>query len=349
MRKKINLTGKKLSMLFFLALSFFTIRAQVIDTGDKVGIGVNPPLEKLHVNGSVRGNGPGGQLTVNTGNGILYLGPRNTGWAHIETDRPKFYFSMPVTVNGGLSSYSTNDLFLQTADVTRLTILNSNGKVGIGLTLPEGKLHVKGCAYFGNENENSSHRIAIGGSGGNYGSVGYGYKYTTTSFDHTYSVADYASQLAFDVGGFTFRTAPSGSAGSLVPFTDVMKILQNGNVGIGTSSIDYKLTVNGKIKAEEVKVVVDVPSDFVFESDYTLRSLEEVEKFISENKHLPNVPSAKEIKENGWEVGEMSNKLLEKVEELTLYLIELKKENEKMKQENNELKVRIEKLEKDSK
>jgi hypothetical protein len=111
-----------------------------------------------------------------------------------------------------------------------------------------------------------------------------------------------------------------------------------GNVGIGTTSPDQKLTVNGIVKAEEVQVVVDVPADYVFLPDYSLMPLDEVENYIQQNKHLPNVPSAEELKEKGWRLGEMNNKLLEKVEELTLYLIELKKENE-------ELKTRIEKLE----
>jgi hypothetical protein len=116
-------------------------------------------------------------------------------------------------------------------------------------------------------------------------------------------------------------------------------MISNGNVGIGTWTADYKLTVNGKIKAEEVQVVVDVPADYVFEENYQLKPLEEDEKFVKENKHLPGVPDAQTLINNGWQVGEMNNKLLEKVEELTLYMIELKKENEKLKE-------RLEKLEK---
>lgn len=105
----------------------------------------------------------------------------------------------------------------------------------------------------------------------------------------------------------------------------------NGNIGIGTVNPDFKLTVNGNIKCEEMLVVVDVPADYVFDLDYKLMPLSEVGKYIKENKHLPNVPSAEEIKQNGWQVGEMNNKLLEKVEELTLYLLQLKDENEALK------------------
>jgi hypothetical protein len=101
-----------------------------------------------------------------------------------------------------------------------------------------------------------------------------------------------------------------------------MTILRDGRVGIGTASPDQHLTVNGKIKAEEVQVVVDVPADYVFDEGYELKPLEEIEQFIRENKHLPGVPNAEALKANGWQVGEMNNKLLEKVEELMLYIIE---------------------------
>jgi hypothetical protein len=104
-----------------------------------------------------------------------------------------------------------------------------------------------------------------------------------------------------------------------------------GNVGIGTSNPDFALTVNGKIKAEEVRVVVDVPADYVFEKDYKRMPLVELEKYVLENKHLPGVPNAETIKQDGWNVGEMNNKVLEKVEELTLYVIELKKMNDELR------------------
>jgi hypothetical protein len=114
--------------------------------------------------------------------------------------------------------------------------------------------------------------------------------------------------------------------------SEAMRVNYDKNVGIGTTSPDSKLTVKGKIHAEEVKVDLAVPADYVFEKyylgesslkpDYILLTLSEVEKFIEVNHHLPNVPSAKEIKEKGLQLGGMSNLLLQKVEELTLYIIE---------------------------
>ncbi|WP_421762900.1 hypothetical protein [Ekhidna sp.] len=99
-----------------------------------------------------------------------------------------------------------------------------------------------------------------------------------------------------------------------------------GNVGIGTTSIPsgYKLAVDGKAIMEEVKVELsDTWPDYVFEPDYDLRSLEETAAYIKSNKHLPEVPSAKEMEVNGIQLGEMNMLLLKKIEELTLYQIEM--------------------------
>jgi hypothetical protein len=96
----------------------------------------------------------------------------------------------------------------------------------------------------------------------------------------------------------------------------------NGNVTIGTPAPsgtqgDYKLNVWGRARANEV-VVNTTDADFVFADNYRLRPLGEVEQFITANDHLPEIPSAKEMQENGMAVGELQTKLLQKVEELTL-------------------------------
>jgi hypothetical protein len=101
------------------------------------------------------------------------------------------------------------------------------------------------------------------------------------------------------------------------------------NLGIGVKNPTEKLTVDGKVKCEEI-VVENVSADFVFNDDYKLRSLDEVEAFIKENGHLPDVAPASETSK-GINVGEFNTLLLQKIEELTLYMIELKKENEELR------------------
>ncbi len=104
------------------------------------------------------------------------------------------------------------------------------------------------------------------------------------------------------------------------------------NVGIGTATPDAKLTVNGTIHAKEVLIDLNGPlADYVFEPDYVLPSLSKVKQYIQENKHLPDIPSATQVEQEGMSVGEMQNLLLQKIEELTLYTIELKEEIERLK------------------
>ena len=104
----------------------------------------------------------------------------------------------------------------------------------------------------------------------------------------------------------------------------------------------HKLMVNGGILCEKVKVIGDVPnSDHVFEKDYELKSLTDLKEFVESNKHLPEIPSAKEFQENGYSIGEMDDLLLRKVEELTLYLLQLKEEIDTLKTENSILKKNV--------
>lgn len=100
-----------------------------------------------------------------------------------------------------------------------------------------------------------------------------------------------------------------------------------------STNLSYRLAVDGTIKAREV-VVENNWSDFVFADDYNLRSLEEVEAFIKAHKHLPDIPSEKEVQGNGVSLGDTQAKLLQKIEELTLYVIQQKKELDALKADN---------------
>ena len=128
---------------------------------------------------------------------------------------------------------------------------------------------------------------------------------------------------------------------------NVTMVSGGGNVGIGLLDPGAnKLAVNGNIKAREVKVTLAGWSDFVFEDDYDLPTLEEVEKYIKTHRHLPEIPSAKEVEENGVELGKMDSKLLQKIEELTLYMIDLNEEIKNLKNENIKLNEKIKNLNK---
>ena len=97
-----------------------------------------------------------------------------------------------------------------------------------------------------------------------------------------------------------------------------------GDVGVGTVVVPsgYKMAIDGKLITEEVKVQLSGNwPDYVFKKDYRLHTLEEIQKHIEEKGHLPNIPSAEEVKANGIELGEMNRLLLEKIEELTLYIL----------------------------
>ncbi len=116
-----------------------------------------------------------------------------------------------------------------------------------------------------------------------------------------------------------FRISPAGDAYFLE------------NVGIGTTTPKEKLAVNGNIRAKEIKVEMANWPDYVFAPEYQNTSLAELEKFIKMNKHLPDMPTAKEVEEHGVSLGEMNKVLLKKVEELTLHLIEKDKDIQLLK------------------
>lgn len=121
----------------------------------------------------------------------------------------------------------------------------------------------------------------------------------------------------------------------------VMSLTQSQRVGIGARNPDEKLTVKGKIHSEEVIVDLSVPGpDYVFEEDYDLTFLKELEAYISKNGHLSGIPSAKEMEANGVTLGEMNVLLLKKIEELTLHTIKHEKAKEKLETTiNNQQKI----------
>jgi len=137
------------------------------------------------------------------------------------------------------------------------------------------------------------------------------------------------------------------SGGTTTPLflvnTDGSTSIGNDGSGNNTVPAGYQLAVYGKIIAKEVVVKLLPWPDYVFTKNYKLKNLLDLENYINENHHLPNIPAAKDVEVSGVQLGDMVGKQMEKIEELTLYMIEMKKEIEKLKQENKELKVLINK------
>jgi hypothetical protein len=183
------------------------------------------------------------------------------------------------------------------------------GRVGIATSNPLYKLHVEGNGYFQKD-------LMIGNS------------------DHNAKLI--VSSLKASNGN-QFVIADGNGELSLMP--DAIMSYQSNKVGIGCDPIEtskYRLFVKSGIETEEVLIKLQGEwSDYVFDSKYKLRTLSEVEKYITLNKHLPDIPSASQVRENGIQVGEMNALLLQKIEELTLYIIEQQKQIDLLKEQIN--------------
>jgi hypothetical protein len=195
------------------------------------------------------------------------------------------------------------------------------GNVGIGTATPDAKLNVVGNINIDNIDWATDNELRIREGGSN--SYGAFFKY---GLNDLLAIGTRNADLDF--------TAIQISRGSL-------NTVFNGNVGIGVVNPINKLAVNGTIHCKEVKVDMTGWPDFVFKKEYNLPTLEQVEKHIAEKGHLENIPSEEEVLKNGINLGEINAKLLQKIEELTLYMIEMKKENENIKKENAEMKKDI--------
>lgn len=168
----------------------------------------------------------------------------------------------------------------------------------------------------------------------NVGSIGRLTVKTTNNADGISHIGDGGNILKTRMGG------TSAGIGTFSPtnmrifsggFSRILISEATGNVGIGTDNPTYKLSVLGNIRCTEA-VVETGWADYVFEKNYQLPLLSDVEKFILQNKHLPNIPSAAEIEKNGLHLGDTQKRMMEKIEELTLYVIELNKKIEKLQQ-----------------
>ncbi|MCG8323641.1 MAG: hypothetical protein MI921_29375 [Cytophagales bacterium] len=263
-----------------------------IEDSNNSNVGVADPLEKIHMVGNLKLDGHAGVI-FNTPNATS--DPYNF-IAFSREDEKKWLIDH--------GTVQTNNLrFLRFSCDQFKTFLNLdydnfefeilNTKVGIGTSSSAFQIHMKG---------------PIGGS-----ALGMGRNGKLWRFD-----------LDFTEAGKLYISHTNKS--------NVLVLSRYGNIGVGTANPDAKLTVAGKIHSREVKVTVNAGADHVFKDDYPLTGLEKLEDFINENHHLPEIAPAKEMVENGLEVGEFQIKLLQKIEELTLYIINQQKEIKALKE-----------------
>jgi len=253
-------------------------------------------------------NNTGGNVGIGTSTPTTKLtiltGTNTSGWTHIGQDEG----GEPVIVGEGIGGVSAA-IGTTTNHALRFTT-NNTGKLSI---------------YPGGE-------VVVGSNA--TGAFG---KFTVETLNNSYGISHLGE------GGNVLVTRMGGTSAGIGTFSPThMRIFCNsisqifiaaatGNVGIGTENFGaYKLEVNGSVRSKEI-VVETGWADYVFDEKYRLPSLGEVEKFIKQNKHLPSIPSAKEIEEKGLNLGDVQRKMMEKIEELTLYIIQQQKEIEALK------------------
>jgi hypothetical protein len=222
-----------------------------------------------------------------------------------------------------------NQLNVQSANITGTTILN--GSVGIGISVPQSKLHVAGDVCI---NEGMA-KLSLGNASGSNLSYGTAYiGFNAIRNNGSWALAGDEGNSGGSViwgtvdGSILFASIPSTTGGVNQTLTDAQ--IKN--------NIKLYLSPTGKLRAKEISVSLANWPDFVFEKDYPLPSLSVVEQYIAENQRLPNVPSAAEIEADGVNLGEMNAILLQKIEEFTLYILQQNKQISNLQEQINELK-----------
>ncbi|UII75898.1 hypothetical protein LV716_16785 [Flagellimonas sp. HMM57] len=319
---------KKATLLVTVLIQFglnaqWTDNGTSITTNDNVGIGIDNPNAPLEAQDEIRVRLATISITKNVV-GIVPLGYSSPTGAMNWSLRGVYQYSNGVDNNtdGGdldiIKSLDRNTILATKTDGTPL------GNVGVGITNPNASLEVQDeiqVRLATNFITKNVARIIPLGYSGPTGAMNWSLR----------GVYQYSNGVTTNTDGGDLDIIKSLDRNTILATkTDGTSL---GNVGIGTINPDAKLAVNGNIHTKEVKVDLVGWPDYVFEKEYNLPTLEEVEAHITEKGHLQDIPSAKEVEENGIKLGEMNAKLLQKIEELMLYTIQQQKEIEELKQE----------------
>ncbi len=267
-----------------------------------IGIGTNSPTEKL---------------TINATNPAISLLNEGSAKGFLQSSGNHMRF-------GTYNSNASGNLYLTTLGVDRMAI-TPDGNFGVGILNPVGKFQITG----GVNASLNTHGFMMLGTVGSANLV----------FDNNEIQArtngNASNLLLQNNGGNVFIGDASNFNSAHRLGVDGHTVI-TGNLRVGSvpNPSGYRLAVEGKIICSEVMVrLVNNWPDYVFGKNYKLRSINEVENYIKKNNHLPGIPSAKTIEESGMSVGEMQRLQMEKIEELTLYIIELKKEIDNLKKQ----------------
>ena len=265
----------------------------------------------------------GGNVGINYLTPLAKLFVRKTS----NTSSPEGSIAAFGTQYGSYFHYgATEDTYIRGGKDGSKVIINDGtlGNVGIGLSFPSHKLTVLSTLLNSSGNTDVlqvagvNPLLAITDQNG-------------SPFGYIKGITDLTPTPQFARTGIEIGTGGKDIYFTALGYSPAIMINgTNNNVGIGTNNPTYKLSVVGNIRAQEV-VVETGWADYVFDENYKLPDLNDVAAHIQQYKHLPGIPSAKEIETNGLKVGEVQTKMMEKIEELTLYIIELKKEIELLK------------------
>ncbi|OEK03332.1 hypothetical protein BFP97_18170 [Roseivirga sp. 4D4] len=301
-----------------------------------VGIGTTNPTEKLDIHdGALELMQTSG--VADNGKGVIKFGENSVRLFAIQYNGSQSNPNNKLMIKGSTSSDDSYNLNLMTFD--------QNGHVGVGMSSPQTKLNIYGKSQDwdpsvqghslgtihlnpGSSNDNYGNAITFGASDSGSGQVAHAGIYVRS--DGAYGTKMYFS---------TTNAYITGSKTGLM-------IDHTGSIGIGTSDPTEKLSVDGTVLAKKIRVSttgVDWP-DYVFSPEYKLKTLGELEDYIQANQHLPEVPSAQEIEEKGQDLGDIQATLLKKVEELTLYILELEAGRKELEVRSRESEVRSNKL-----